>query len=254
MGLLDEYLSMMRWQADMHREIIRQRQNDMIERLAVREANEPAPTPQMIDDDHRRPTPFRVERAKGGDKDAVVTEEIITEIVDRYGDKETATAVRMLDTSVLDLLLSRSSITPDQYHAGLRISADWYHAGLANSGVVDPTREVVDGGSFTFESDFRLDAMMKYRRAMVELSPAHGRILRTVLLTGAMTLEEYGRQNHHQKSHKLARNSAIATLRDALEALDHHYCRPRKTVRGVHHLSDYRPSIQRPDPTSGDGT
>ena len=183
-----------------------------------------------------KPTPERL--TKAGDD----FEEVITGIVDRNGVVDEKITLRLLDGSVLDMLLSRSTITTDQYIAGGQFYSDWYYAGFANSGVVDPTKEHVDGGSSDQMQDRTLDAAGRFFKACIKLSEPHLNVLNNVLLLET-TLESYGRKRYGRNDPKDARLASITSLQDALTSLDHHYYGKRDAKTRAAHQPDYRPSI-----------
>lgn len=151
-------------------------------------------------------------------------------------------ALRMLDGHVLERLATRSVITGDQYNAGTRFYGDWYFSGLAASGVIDPSREVVDGGQVMRESDRKLSAMTAYKRAIQAIGLVHSTVICDLVLL-EQSVEEWGRKRFGQKAPKLATLAAHVALIQALTALDHHYYGQRKHRAHVAHVDDYRPVI-----------
>lgn len=153
---------------------------------------------------------------------------------------------RMLDGHVLELLVARRSITGDQYSAGCQYYEDWFNSGLANSGVIDPGRVIVDGGKIEHASDFQLNALTRWQRAVRAVGLIHSQVLSDVLLS-EITLEAYGRRVYKQANPKLAKLAATASLVDALRALDYHYHGQRHTRPSHSHEPGYRPVIQPAD-------
>ena len=151
-------------------------------------------------------------------------------------------AIRMLDGHPLERLATRGVITGDQYHAGTRFYADWYYSGLAASGVIDPSREVVDGGQTIRESDRKLAAMTSYKRAVQAIGMIHSTVVTDLVLL-EQPVEAWGRKWFGQKAAKLAKAQAHAALIMALQALDHHYYGQRRNRAHVAHAEDYRPGI-----------
>lgn len=180
------------------------------------------------------PTPERL--AKAGEAVEVYTPD----------KSENWRAIRLSDESPLEYLQSRGSLSGDQYAAGLRYYGDWYRSGLANSGVIDPGRVIVDGGQVEHWSDRKLDAMTRYNRAMKAVGPIFGMVLADLLLKGER-LEEYGRRKCGQNNFKLARLAATSNFKLALDALDFHYYGRRDTRTRTAHAADYRPDIISPD-------
>jgi hypothetical protein len=151
-------------------------------------------------------------------------------------------AIRMLDGHPLERLASRGVITGDQYHAGTRFYGDWYYSGLAASGVIDPAREVVDGGVIMHESDRKLAAMTAYKRAVQAIGVIHSTVITDLVLL-EQPVEDWGRRWFGQKAPKLAKAQAHAALILALTALDHHYYGQRQNRAHVSHVDGYRPGI-----------
>lgn len=183
-----------------------------------------------------KPTPERLAKA-GSD-----FEEVITGIVDRNGVVDEKLTLRLLDGSVLDMLLSRSTITTDQYNAGSKFYLDWYIARFGNSGVVDPTKEHVDGGTIDLMQDRTLDAAKRFNKAAFALSEPHLNVMNNVVIL-EMTLLDYGRKRYRRKDSKDARLASITSLQDALTALDHYYYGKRDAQTRASHEADYRPII-----------
>jgi hypothetical protein len=157
--------------------------------------------------------------------------------------KVSSLTYRMLDGSVLDNLASRKVITGDQYVAGVQLYQDWYLAGFASSGVIDPSRDVVDGGVIAGANDRVLDAAGRFAKALIAVGKVHSHPLINIILI-EQPLNEYGLRRFAIKDEKDARLKAITALQLALEQLDYHYYGQRKTRGGSSHLDDYRPSIQ----------
>lgn len=188
--------------------------------------------PQKFD----RPTKERLRQASGE------FEEIVTDI-DEDGRKIPVETIRMLDGSLLDRLVKRNppAISGDQYHAGSRFYSDWYYSGLLNSGVLDPTRDIVDGSGPAPESERRMAAKTRYHKAIKAMCTRHGMIMQCCVLAEE-TLESFGCRIHQQSNGNRGRAMALATLRDALSALDEHYNGKRENRMRSVHSEDYRPN------------
>lgn len=185
----------------------------------------------MIQTDEDKPdtaTPERLAKA-GAD-----TEDFITATGRR--------TKRLLDGSVLDMLASRRSITGDQYAAGARLYSDWYHAGLASSGVIDPSKVVVDGGKPPGVDERMLDAAGSFAKALIGVGKIHSHVLVNILLLEE-PMVQYGWRRHGYKSDDYAKLAAIVDLRSALAALDLHYYGLKRPKGGRSHAADYRPVI-----------
>ncbi len=189
-----------------------------------------------------RPTPERLARA-GDDAETVVT--AILNPSNNVIDEKTT--IRMLDGSVLDMLLSRRAITTDWYSSGARLYRDWYQAGFAHSGVVDPSKEHVDGGNSDLMADKALDAAGRFAIVMRAMVEPHRNVLINVVLL-EHTLEEYGFARYGQKDKKRARLASTTSLIDALTALDYLYYGKRDATTKAGHEPDYRPAIANKDP------
>jgi hypothetical protein len=182
-----------------------------------------------------RPTDERMRMA------GKAVELIIRDEKDDEGRNIPITTYRMLDGSILDLLVKRNQISGDEYHAGARFYNDWYTSGLANSGVIDPSKDVVDGGGRIIESDIRLAAMNRYHKAVKAMCTAHGMVMQCCVLAEE-SLEGYGRRIYRQASAKLAKLAATTALKDALHALNEHYNGKREHRMGSAHADGYRPT------------
>jgi hypothetical protein len=179
------------------------------------------------------PTPERLAKA-GPDVEAFAPDESVHH-----------RAIRMLDGHVLERMASQDVITGDQYNAGVQFYGDWYYSGLAASGVINPGRVVVDGGQIMHESDVRLAAMTRWKRAVQAIGIVHCQVLTDVVLN-EMTMEAYGRKLG-QAAPKLAKLAARVALIGALTELDHHYYGQRRSKQRASHASDYRPGIAAAD-------
>lgn len=151
-------------------------------------------------------------------------------------------AIRLLDAHVLEDLRSRKAITGDQYSAGMRFYADWYLSGLANSGVIDPGRVVVDGGKIDHLNDVKLAALNRWQKAVQALGLIVSQVLTDILLSEE-PLASYGVRRCGYGNPKLARLAAIGALKTSLDALDYYYYGQRHTKVRTAHTEDYRPTI-----------
>ena len=174
------------------------------------------------------PTPERLLKAMGE------VEEFITDTGRRTH--------RMLDGSVLDMLLSRGAISADLYHAGAQFYEDWYLSGMAASGVIDPGCVVVDGGQHQRESDRKLDAMTRWKFAVRKLGRLHSQVLTEVVLCDT-SLVAYGRRRFAERNDNRARLRATTSLINALTELDLIYYGQRRSRTRAVHADDYRPTI-----------
>jgi len=158
--------------------------------------------------------------------------------------KEVTSNLRMLDGSVLDMLMTRRSITMDQYCAGAQLYTDWYVSKIGIVSAVDPSRDVVDGGKMELTSESRLTAGGKFAKAIVAVGKMHSSALINIVLLEE-DLGTYARRWHPIKDDKDARYAGIVTLRNALTQLDYYYHGKREAQGGSSHAADYRPSISR---------
>lgn len=190
------------------------------------------------------PTPQRLKHSRGANENAVLQGR------DEEGRERRFPVYRMLDGSVLDMLVKRDAITGDQYHAGAQFYADWYYSGLAASGVIDPMKEHVDGAAVVVESDRRLDAMTRYKEAVKALGMSHGIVMQSVVLAEE-PLDAFGLRRYGYTKVKLARTAAITALRNALDELDWHYHGKRRQRPSHAHAPGYRPTISETIDTQG---
>lgn len=176
------------------------------------------------------PTPERLRMA--GDAVEVFTAD----------ENENWRAIRLLDGHVLEDLRARKAISGDQYSAGMRFYSDWFLSGLANSGVIDPGRVVVDGGKMDHLNDVKMAALTRWQRAVQALGMIASQVLTDILLTEE-GLASYGRRRCGQNNPKLARVAATAVLKHCLDALDYYYYGKRTTALRAGHVPDYRPAM-----------
>jgi len=184
-----------------------------------------------MSDDYVGPTPERLRQAGGAVEDISPDKSLHHR------------AMRMLDNHTLEGLASRGRITGGQYQAGAQFYADWYDGGLAASGVIDPGRVVVDGGKRHEDSDRRLDALTRHKRAIQAVGIIHSHVLVSVVLLQE-SLESYGQRYCHQQAVKLAKVAATAVLVAALAELDNHYHGRRHGRIRTACADGYRPTIQ----------
>lgn len=151
-------------------------------------------------------------------------------------------AIRLLDNHVLEFLRKRESITGDQYSAGNQFFSDWYYGGMANSGVIDPGRVIVDGGLIEPAGDRKLFALGRWTKAVQAIGKVHSTTLIDLVLT-EQPLHQWGARRFGQANRGRARAAAITALVLALEQLDLHYHGPRRTKARSVHVDDYRPTI-----------
>lgn len=155
-------------------------------------------------------------------------------------------AIRVMDGHILERLASRGTITGDQHCAGTQFYADWYYGGMANSGVIDPGRVIVDGGKGRHERDRQLAALTRYQRAVRAIGPIHSTVLTDVVLCEE-PLESWGRRQRGYKAPKQAIQCAKDALIFALDALVIHYYGLRRTRPSYVMAPDGKPGIARDD-------
>jgi hypothetical protein len=154
------------------------------------------------------PTVERLRQARIAGDDAVT-----------YIATEEAVAVpRMLDGNVLELLLSRGAIDSEEYACGNEFFRHWYQSGLAASGVVDPTRDRVDGGKMESQSETALWHLQKWQRMVQGVGPIHSQVLCDCLLIGT-SLTEFGLRHCRTTYPRTARDKAQDRLTAALAML-----------------------------------
>lgn len=178
------------------------------------------------------PTPQRLAMAEGEIEDYLPEEGRIT--------------VRMLDGSAVAMLFNRGVIDADEYNAGEQFYGDFYDAGFASSGVIDPARDVVDGGPVTRENDRRIDAATRFKTALQAVGRVHSRALIDVVLFD-VKLEAFGLKRYRKRDPKDARLAAQVALKGALGELANHYYGKRRTRTQASHADGYRPVSPPPD-------
>lgn len=124
--------------------------------------------------------------------------------------------------AILDHMLARGLIDRGLYQAGMTAYNQWYLGGRAPSGLVSILRERVDGSKTGF-APCRLDTGRQFSKAMAALSTAHRRAFETLVLH-EINVVVFGRQFYGYKDLASARAVAYAVLKDALCALEQHYC------------------------------
>ena len=153
--------------------------------------------------------------------------------------------VRMLDKDPLESLAKKGAITGHQHRAGLRLQDDFHNAGLDASGVVDPTREIVQTSPTYAMADNKLAALQRFNLAMKRVRRQHVSPLNDIVLFG-QSLVQYGRARTGYKSDKDCRAVALHVLREALSDLDKVYHGETRGIRHGAHVDDYRPSFPLP--------
>ena len=157
--------------------------------------------------------------------------------------------IRMLDGSPIERLASIGQRTPakgitgDQYQAGCRYFGDAYMAGLIPSGVVDTTKERVDGGGHKDMADAVLAAQTRHNRTIKALDHDAYRILEDVVLMEC-PLTVYADRFREFRQPRERRAIALHLLRKALDQLDAHYYPPRNRRTHSAMAEGARPVIQ----------
>lgn len=154
--------------------------------------------------------------------------------------------VRLMDGSVLDQLEKAKVISGDQYNAGCQIYSDWYFSGLAFSGVIDPGKEVVDGGNKDPTNERQMASLTRYAHAIRRIGLVHSHVVTNVILL-EVGREEYALRRWGHRSPKLARLATNTALIGALQELEVFYYGRRETGTRMAAAEDYRPTILAPD-------
>lgn len=136
--------------------------------------------------------------------------------------EEKAKVYRMMDASILDLLLSRGQINQDQFRYGKTFYRDWFLSGLPGAGAIDYTKIRVDTSTSTNMSHKSLMALTRWNAAVRAIGKVHCHPLTAMVLL-EQTPEQYGRDRCGQRNGKLARLAAITLLIAALDALCEHH-------------------------------
>lgn len=149
--------------------------------------------------------------------------------------------VRMADGDILAYLSNRGVISGEQWQCGTRFYQDWYKSGLAASGVIDPTRVVVDGGNAEPAIIRSMEAAQQWAKAIKAIGPIHSHPLTAmVLLDEPATV--YALKHTGHKDPKDARLIAYDRLKQALEALVGHYLGGSRKARPSYFVGE-RPEI-----------
>lgn len=177
------------------------------------------------------PTPERL--AKAGDDVEVFTP----------ADAEHFRTIRMVDTAPIDKLRKQMLITADQYNAGCRYFQDWYRAGFCPSGVIDPMKERVDGGTHKHVSDAVLAAMTRYNHALKALDYDCSIALQEVVLHEKPFRVYANQESPEFPQFRERRAVALRLLRKGLSQLAAHYWPPRRDGVKVMVTEGARPGI-----------
>lgn len=180
-------------------------------------------------------TPERLKRAAG------LVEGVNTDTQSNARFKNT---IRMLDGHPLELLSSQHKITGDQYVAGCQYHADWYHAGLGSNGVIDPSKERVDGGQRSDGPLNRLEYLDAFNAAVRILPLAHAHILNAVILNEEK-ISDFGERVYGKlyRSVDYRVTATVTHLRLALDCLCDHYMGRRRQQRSAWQEPGTRPTI-----------
>jgi hypothetical protein len=184
--------------------------------------------------ENNNPTPERL--AKAGE---AVSE---FEVEDEDGKKTGRRVLRLSDSDILNHLASRKVIDTFQHASGERYYKDWYDAGLAASGVVDPSRDIVDTSNTDPMVLHRMEALQTWSKTTIAIGPVHAHPLASMLLFD-MPATVYAMRYLRQRNYKTARLVAYTALGLALDALVLYYLGPTKTRTRYHRDKGARPTI-----------
>ncbi len=161
-------------------------------------------------------------------------------------------AIRMLDGHPLESWLKSRKIDADQYEAGTLFRSDWEQSGQANSGVIDPSRVIVDGGQVDFVNDISLDAQERFKNAVQAIGLVNSMVLTDCILLEHLGVEDIGRKYRRYRNPKQAKQAGQDLIWSALKMLEYHYYGKRRDKREVRasHAPDYRPAIDTEDQPS----
>jgi hypothetical protein len=176
------------------------------------------------------PTPERIAIALGEFEQVVIEENDQRVMISRF-----------LDGHPLEALYKRAQINLDQYSAGWQHYADWYAAGLAPRGVIDFSRDPVDGTPCHEPNLHRMAAQTRYHKAVKALPSVLLNVITSIVLNEERVREFAMRTYALVYRDPEKRVTATMThLRLALDALCEHY--------GMRRISKTRPSsMLRPD-------
>jgi len=166
------------------------------------------------------------------------------------GKNENHRALRLNDTSPIDRLRRQMLITADQYNAGCRYFQDWYKAGFCPSGVIDPMKERVDGGTHKHVSDAVLAAQTRYNHALKALDYDCSIALQEVVLHERPFRAYANQESPEFPQFRERRAVALRLLRKGLSQLAAHYWPPRRGGAKVMVTEGARPGIMPVDAES----
>lgn len=199
------------------------------------------------------PTPERLRRAIGDDGKPVVSE------VD-LGENVNWKAFRLNDAPLGRLLhCKHPKITVDQFNAGEAYHAVVYYTGMMASGVVDPSRVVVDGGQHKHIPDRLIAAKARYeriikgtaKRAFHDRMPYELHHIVDAVVVQEIPLGEYAERFQRIKERRSRQAVALDRLHMGLDWLVSHFDIGRKPVRMQAHVGE-RPEIQPPQEIASD--
>ena len=111
------------------------------------------------------------------------------------------------------------------------------------TGVIDPSKERVDGGNFMNISDAKVAAMVRHEHTIKALDYELYLVLNAIVIQEIPFSDFAERFTLHSTS-RGKQEAAIAIIRLALNALVRQYSPPRRDSGiGASHAGDYRPKI-----------
>lgn len=186
------------------------------------------------------PTPERLRRAIGEDGKPAVSE------VD-LGENVNWKAFRLNDAPLGRLLhCKHPKITVDQFNAGESYHAVVYYTGMMASGVVDPSRVVVDGGQHKHIPDRLIAAKARYE-IIIKRMPYELHHIVDAVVVQEIPLAEYAERFTRIKKRPTRQAVALDRLCMGLDWLVSHFDIGRKPVRMQAHVGEM-PVILPPEP------
>lgn len=132
-----------------------------------------------------------------------------------------------INDDILAYLLQRNVLDQDHVSAGSQYREDYHKTGLDISGVIDPTREVVDGGGHHDIAAHRLDAMTRFNAANLHLGKALSSVVTELILFDATALG-YAIRYMGISNPKTANEKVHTMLKFALSSLADHYMKGQR--------------------------
>lgn len=170
----------------------------------MREQLEHVDVPEIIREaDRIGPTPERLARAIEGD------DVLISEV--EMGDGAHKWRAMRLDDAPLGRLRDRKKIDREQFNAGEAFYGVAYYAGMMPSPVLDPSRDIVDGGQHKHMPDRLIAAKAKYERIIKGMAHPLWHITDAIVVQ-EMPLADYAERFQRVKERRARQAVALDRL------------------------------------------